>query len=271
MRAKFDLSRLQIGLRNRFLGKTMFFSKNVPSTNDWAEELARFGAFEGTVVVAVTQTRGRGRLHRKWVSPDGGLWFSVIFRPKLSARDAHKLTFVAGVAVAETLREMYGLKTETKWPNDVSVDGRKICGILGKANASGGKVDFVILGIGVNANFDPKHALPKSLREKATSLENELGRRVRLEKLLAKLLEKLEETYDIYAREGFNTVLEKWKGYACFLGHEVELSDKNLKIKGLACGVNQDGALVLRLEDGNLANIVTGDVSMRSDRGLRRH
>jgi BirA family biotin operon repressor/biotin-[acetyl-CoA-carboxylase] ligase len=186
------VEKLQEGLCARRFGNSIFFSRAVGSTNDWAKELAEHGAAEGTVAIAETQTAGRGRLDRTWVSPKGGLYFSVILRPRLKPAEAVRLVFVAGLAVAEALSEKHGLKAETKWPNDVLVNGRKVCGILSEMNATGEKVNFVILGVGVNANFDVKKALPEELWESATSLECELGRRVELEELFRMLLEKLE-------------------------------------------------------------------------------
>jgi BirA family biotin operon repressor/biotin-[acetyl-CoA-carboxylase] ligase len=176
---------------------------------------------------------------------------------------AAKLTFVAGLAVAETLHEQYGLGTQTKWPNDVLVNGRKICGILGEASAMGKEINAVILGIGINANF-AERVLPESIRARATSLETELHRRIQLEELFIRLLEKLEATYVLYTRRGFSSILKQWKRYAGFLGQEVEVTDRNEKITGLAYDVDKDGALILMLENGAFKHVFVGDVSLRT-------
>jgi len=262
--AKIRVSRLQDGLRTKCLGRSILFSQIVDSTNDWAKELAMYGAYEGTVVIAETQTNGRGRLGREWVSPSGGLWFSLILRPKLHPIEAVKLTFVAGLAVAKVLREMFGLKGETKWPNDLLVNGRKICGILTEMNTTGENVNFVVVGVGVNANFDVGKVFPEQLKKVATSLENELGRKVQREKLFRVLLERLENLYELFKKEGFKPVLEKWKNYAGFLGHQVEVTSLTEKLGGLALDVDHDGALVLRLEDGTIRHVFAGDVSLRA-------
>jgi BirA family biotin operon repressor/biotin-[acetyl-CoA-carboxylase] ligase len=261
--AKIRIGQLQDSLCTKRLGRTILFSREVDSTNKWAKELTMYGACEGTVVIAETQTRGRGRLGREWVSPTGGLWFSLILRPKLRPAEAVKLTFAAGLAVTKVLREMFGLKSETKWPNDVLVNGRKICGILTEMNTTGETVNFVVVGVGVNANFDVEKALPEQLKKVATSLENELGRKVQLEELFGGLLERLENLYELFTKKGFNPVLEEWKNYAGFLGYQVEVISPTEKLSGLALDVDHDGALVLRLEDGTMRRIFVGDVSLR--------
>ena len=264
MSRKIRVNRLQAGLRTKHLGRSILFSREVDSTNEWAKELAMYGACEGTVVIAETQTRGRGRLGREWVSPTGGLWFSMILRPKFRPSEAVKLTFVAGLAVAKVLREMFDLKAETKWPNDVLVNGRKICGILTEMNTTGETVNFVVVGVGVNTNFDVEEAFPEQLKKVATSLQNELGRKVRLEELFRGLLERLENLYELFTKEGFTPVLEEWKIYAGFLGRQVEVASPTEKLSGLALDVDHDGALVLRLEDGTMRCVFVGDVSLRA-------
>jgi BirA family biotin operon repressor/biotin-[acetyl-CoA-carboxylase] ligase len=263
MSAKIRLNQLQDGLRTKYLGRKILFSHEIGSTNDWAKELARYGAREGTVVIAGTQTNGRGRLDRKWVSPIGGLWFSLILRIKLHPSEALKLTFVAGLAVAKVLRDMFNLRVETKWPNDVLVKGRKICGILNEMNTTGETVNFVVVGIGVNTNFDVEKTLPEHLKRVSTSLENELGRKVRLEELFRGLLGKLENLYDHFTKDGFDSILEEWKSYASFLGHQVEVTGSKEKLSGLALDVNNDGVLILRLEDGRIKHVFVGDVSLQ--------
>jgi len=263
MSARINVDGFQEGLQTKWLGRNIFFSRAVHSTNDWAKELAELGASEGTIAIAETQTAGRGRLGKDWVSPKGGLWFTFILRPRLKPAEAVKLVFVAGLAVAQVLHELHGFKVETKWPNDVLVNGRKICGVLAEMNTTGGNVNFVALGVGVNANFDAKKALPKKLWKDATSLESELGRKIRLEKLFKALLERLEVIYEKFLKEGFNPILEEWKVYAEFLGHQVEVVSQNEKLVGLASDVNQEGALVLKLEDGTLNSVFVGTLSLR--------
>lgn len=261
MSARIDLDRLQASLHTKWLGQNIFFSKAIDSTNDWAKELAKLGAQEGTVAFAETQTAGRGRLNREWVSPKGGLWLSVILRPETKSTEAAKLMFIAGLAVARVLHRLYGLAAEVKWPNDVLVDGKKICGILGETNATRNAVSFVILGIGINANFNVNKTLPKTLRETATSLQSMLGQRVKLEELFLALMEEIEKLYDTYKTVGFSTILGEWKKCAGFLNKLVEVACANERLIGVACDVDCEGALLLKLKDGRMKRILVGDVS----------
>ncbi len=258
------LDKLQENLRTRCFGKKVFFSHKISSTNEWAKELAKLGADEGTVTIAETQTAGQGRLNREWVSPEGGLWFSIVLRPRVRAAKAVQLVFVAGLAVAEVLHEKYGLKVETKWPNDVLVSGRKICGILVEMNTTGDKVNHVVAGIGINANFDVARVLPEQVNKAATSLENELARKIRIEELFKAVLENLEKTYDLYNLKGFTLVLKEWKRYATFLGHEVIVTNREEKTNGTALDVDDDGALVLKSEDGSTKHMFVGNISMQA-------
>jgi len=152
---------------------------------------------------------------------------------------------------------------ETKWPNDVLVNGRKVCGILSEMNTKGERVNYVVIGVGINANINVKEEFPEELKTVATSIENELGRKVRLEELLKLLLEKLDILYEQFLEEGFLQVLKRWKEYASFLGKEVEVMDEVKRLHGLALDVDDEGALVIKLEDGTVKRVFVGDVSLK--------
>jgi BirA family biotin operon repressor/biotin-[acetyl-CoA-carboxylase] ligase len=260
---KLNVDKLQEGLQTKLLGRKVFFSHEVGSTNNWAKELALLGAEEGTVAIAESQTAGRGRLDRVWVSPKGGLYFSVIFTPELTPTQATKLVFVAGLAVVEALHELYGLRVETKWPNDLLVNGRKICGILAEMSTTGDSVNFVVVGVGINANFDGKSVLPKELWEDTTSLESELGKKVQLDTLFRAVVERLECIYESFLKKGFVPVLRKWKKHAGFLGCKVKVMSDAEEWVGLTLDVEDDGALTIKLEDGSVKRVLAGDVSLR--------
>ena len=175
-------------LRTDFVGREIKYFAEITSTNEVAKELASRGAEEGTVVLAETQTQGKGRLGRRWLSPKGGVWFSVILRPRISAKYSYQLTFMTAVAVAKTIRKLFKLNAEIKWPNDVLVNERKVCGILTETSTRGDAIDFAVVGIGVNANVDLA-SFPKNLRASVTSLEAEVKGEVEREGLLCALLE----------------------------------------------------------------------------------
>jgi len=260
-----DLNKLLEGLDTKRVGRSIFFKRSVASTNSWARRFARLGACDGTVFLAESQTAGRGRLKRKWVSPAGGLWFSVVLRPRLKSAEAFGLVFVASLAVAEVLEELYGLKTQVKWPNDVLVDSKKVCGILAETKSDSKNVEYVVVGVGINANFGVKKLLPEDLWKTATSLEDELGRKIELEMLLKALLEKLERLCDVFLEKGFCVVLDEWKKYAGFLGCQVDVVSMDERLTGLALDVDSGGSLVLKLGDGTVKHVFAGDVVLQSE------
>ena len=187
-------------LQTDFIGQEIYHFTEVTSTNDVAKELAIKGAKEGTIVIAESQSCGKGRLGRKWVSPEGGIWFSIILRPKVDPEDALKLTLMAAAVVAKVINDMFKLKAEIKWPNDIIIDGKKLCGILTEMTTKGGKVDFVVVGVGINGNIN-LDSFPKRLRKFLTSLKEELKEDIDRERLLCALLEELEQRYKcVYMR-----------------------------------------------------------------------
>jgi BirA family biotin operon repressor/biotin-[acetyl-CoA-carboxylase] ligase len=256
-----NVDRLQEGLRTKQFGKRIIFLREANSTNDYAKELASYGAEGGAIVIAESQIAGRGRLGREWISPKGGLYLSIILRPKISVNEAVKLVFVASLAVANVLRAVYRLKVETKWPNDVLINGKKVCGILAETNTTGEKVNYTVIGVGVNANFAVKDALPKELVKTSTSLEDETGRKIRFEELFQALIERLESLYDLFLKEGFAPILSEWKKYAGFFGKRVEVTSGAKKLSGAAVDVDSDGSLILKQADGSV-KLVSGDLSV---------
>jgi BirA family biotin operon repressor/biotin-[acetyl-CoA-carboxylase] ligase len=263
MSTRINVDKLQMDLHTKRFGKRIIFLREVGSTIDVAKQSADYDAEEGTVVIAEVQTAGRGRMGRRWISPKGGLYFSIILRPQISPKEAVKLVFLSGLAVAQILREVYSLKAEIKWPNDVLVNEQKVSGVLAEMNTTGETVNYAIAGIGVNVNFDVEKVFPEELRKVATSLENELGRKVELEELFKALLGKLESFYELFLKEGFGRILAEWKKYAGFLGCQVEVASGTDKWVGIASDVGSDGALILRLKDGTLKHVFVGDVSLR--------
>jgi len=254
--------KIKNGLRTDFIGREIHHFTKLSSTNNLAKELAMKGVKEGTIIIAETQSRGRGRVGRRWVSPKGGIWFSTILRPQVSPKDALKLTFMTAVAVAKTVRKTFNLNAEIKWPNDVLINGRKVCGILTEMSTRGNIVDFVVIGVGINANVDVD-ALPEYLKGSVTSLEKEMKGEVERESFLRALLEELEHYYKMFERKGFDIILEEWKSLSSLLGAYVEILSFDEKIEGLAIDVDQNGALIIKLKDGPIRKVMSGDVTVR--------
>jgi len=252
-------SKVKENLRTRILGQPVLYFRILTSTNDIAKELAVRGINEGTVVVAETQTTGKGRFKREWTSPEAGLWFSIILKPNVPLKQAPKLTLLASVAVAKTINRLYGLRSEIKWPNDVLIDRKKVCGILTEGQIVGETLGFAILGIGINANFNIG-AFPTRLKEAATTLREELGRKIERETLLCEVLAEIESYYELLRRGRFEVILDDWRRLAGFLGAYVEIDCDGRRIQGWAVDVDDDGALIVRLKDKTLLRVISGDV-----------
>jgi len=254
--------RVRARLKTTFIGRTIHCFRQVTSTNDIAKELAAKGAREGTVIVAETQTCGRGRLGREWTSPEGGIWLSIILRPEVSPKDASKLTLTTSVAVARTINRLYDLKAQIKWPNDIQISGKKVCGILTEATTRGKTTDFVVVGIGVNANIDLT-SLPEPLRVSTTSLKKEWEREVDREKFLSALLMEIERYYNTFARGRFDSILKEWRSLCSHVGSRVKITSFDETFEGLAVDVDENGALLVKLKDGTKRRVVSGDVTIK--------
>lgn len=235
--------------------------QKVASTNTVAANLAKEGAAEGTVVVAEAQTRGKGRLNRAWFSPKGGLWFSVVLKPKIKPQEAFKLNFAASVAVARTLRTLTGLAANVKWPNDVLIEGQKVCGVLTETRVRKGILDYAVVGVGLNSNVQVE-SFPETLRGYATSLESKLGRKLDNESLLQGLLEEFFTCYALIGHGGFEILLREWKHLAAFLGSQIEVHGDGRLFVAKALDVDAEGRLLVRLENGMIQKLVFGDVSV---------
>lgn len=251
------------GLRTDFIGREIHHYRKVSSTQEAAKGLAAEGAKEGTMVIAETQARGKGRRRREWRSPAGGVYISIILRPQINPARAPLLTLLAGVAVAKVLRRLYNLKAELKWPNDVMVDDKKICGILTEMTAETEAVNYCIVGIGINANVELAR-FPQEFRASTTSLKKKLGVHVSRAELARELLEEVEQLYTVFKERGPAPILEGWKALTNTLGARVQITGQTEVTKGRAVDVDQDGALIIMLADGSLRRIISGDLSLRS-------
>ncbi|MHB1420006.1 MAG: biotin--[acetyl-CoA-carboxylase] ligase [Bacillota bacterium] len=252
------------GLDTRVFGSKIIYFKQVSSTNDAAREEAEAGSPEGTVVIAEAQEKGRGRLGRSWVSSYGkGLWVSMIIRPEISPARAARLTMLAAVAVAIAVQETTGLMAGIKWPNDILIGTRKVCGILTEMKAETDTVHYIIMGIGINVNQEEKD-FPSEIGGVATSLSLCTGNIVPRVKLLQCVLRNLESTYEEFKKSGFQPILERWKELNITLGQQVTVTTFQDSFTGTAVDVLEDGALVVQGDDGIKRVFQSGDVSVRS-------
>jgi len=251
-------------LETDFIGREIHYFRKLSSTNTTAKEQAKKRAKEGTTIIAETQTNGKGRLNRRWISPKGGIWLSIILRSKVTAEDAAKITVTTALAVAKTLLILYGLKAQIKWPNDVLIQNKKICGILVEATLKEKTVDSLVVGIGLNANFTLRD-LPQGLQTTATTLEEVLKKKVELEELICLILREFEEYYKRFNEKEFSDLLSEYRSMASFLGKKVAITSLNETMTGVAIRVDKNGELIIRLQNGIKRSIVSGDLVVIED------
>lgn len=245
---------------SRIIGRDIQVFQQTSSTNDVAEKLARDGVAEGVVIFAETQTKGRGRLGRRWLSPAGqGLWFSVLLRPALPTGSITQLTVAAATAVTRAIRLETGLAPQIKWPNDILLRGKKVVGILTELSAELDRVRYVIIGIGVDVNVTD---FPPELREVATSLSAEAGKKFLRAEIATAILRELDADYGRLARGEFAALAEEWERQCVTLGRRVVVQMGDRTLTGRAESLDTDGALLLRGDYGHLERIIGGDVTL---------
>jgi BirA family biotin operon repressor/biotin-[acetyl-CoA-carboxylase] ligase len=253
---------IRAGLKTQVMGRDIAYQRETPSTQEIAKALAAQGVAEGTIVVAETQSKGRGRVGRQWSSPQGGVYFSIILRPDMKPSEALRLPLVAGVAVAQAIKRNTKLTPKLKWPNDIMLGSKKIGGILTEMNAEMDRLDWVIVGIGLNVNT-PHESFPEEVEGVATSLMEAGGKNILRVKLLQDILFEFESLYDELAKSGFETIRMKWKALSNTIGANVVVNMPTEKVTGKAMDIDSDGALILKKEDGSLEKIIAGVVSLR--------
>jgi len=250
------------GMRTRWIGHHAVFKKTTGSTNSDALALGREGAPHGTVVFAEEQRSGRGRMGRSWESARGlNLYLSILLRPTIVPAQAPQLSLVAGVAVAEAL-ETLGVDGRIKWPNDIVVGGRKLCGILTEIVAEADRVECVVVGIGVNLNGEVSDFSP-ALRSKATSVREATGRRVDRGAFLRALLGVFERAYGVFERSGFAGVAPQWRRRSYLEGRRVDVEGVGERLAGRCLGIDDDGALLVDTGGAAPARVIAGDVTLR--------
>lgn len=244
------------------VGREIHVFKETASTNDVVERLARDGAKEGVVVFAESQTKGRGRLGRKWHSPAGqGLYFSVLLRPKLRPVEATQLTVVAATALVRAIEAATTVRPVIKWPNDLLVGGRKIAGVLTELSAELDTIKHLILGIGLDVNQTAKDFAPE-IREVATSLRIAGGESVSRPELATRILRELDRDYARICGGGFEELADEWEARCTTIGQNVAIRIGERILKGRAESLDADGALLIRTQYGRLERIIGGDVTV---------
>jgi len=248
-------------LKGHLIGSPLYYYEEIGSTNDEAFRLGQEGAPEGTVCIADRQSAGRGRMQRVWHSPPcANIYTSILLRPSFDPFRAGQISIAAGVAVAETLNPVCDGKATLKWPNDVQIGGKKVCGILAQMKTSGVAIDFVVLGIGINVNITQEQ-FPKDIQEIATSLSIAAKTELSRPDLIIRLYENMAKWY----RElqiGFDPVREKWLGLAPMIGQNVSVRFGDETASGKALGLGDDGSLLLETDENKRVRVSAGDATI---------
>jgi len=253
---------IALGLHTSIIGRRILYREEVTSTQDEAGEAARRGVEEGVVVISERQTRGRGRKGRSWASPPReGVYFSAVLRPNLRPSQIIQIPLIAGVAVCKAIRRVTPLEPRIKWPNDITIGGKKVAGILAEMSCDIDRVDHIVLGIGVNVNTQCS-LLPEPTRGIATSLAEKCGEYVSRVRLVQCLLAEFDALYRTFLVSGFATLREEWKALDSTVGSWVKVSDAEEEMKGKALDIDGEGFLLVRKENGDVKRIISGDVSL---------
>jgi BirA family biotin operon repressor/biotin-[acetyl-CoA-carboxylase] ligase len=254
---------IQAGLGTKRIGTKIYVYSQVASTNDVAFRLALNGAQEGVVVLAESQTKGKGRVGRQWESPAGlNIYLSVILKPRMTPAKTPLITLMAAVACAEAIDAVVGLTPAIKWPNDLLIGGKKLGGILTEADMEFDRINFIVVGIGINVNMR-RSAFPSSIRDTATSLQDVLGREISRIDLIQAILWHLEQWYARLGQGRGDDMRRRWEELSLVRGREIEVAFLGEVVRGTALEIDEDGALLVQPNDGTVKRIVAGDVTLR--------
>ena len=246
-----DADMILSGLKTKWLGRDLRSFSEVNSTNEVAKSLAP-SCQNGTVILAETQTQGRGRLSRHWASPPGGVWMSLILKPEMPLARVYQINMAVSVAVSRAIFSLLGLEAGIKWPNDLMIRERKICGILMEVSAEVGRLDYAVVGLGINANVSLCN-FPEEWM--STSIARELGHEVNRRDLIQRILMDIEEAYEMM---GSIEIYEEWRRRSVTLGRCVRITSNSGTLVGVVEDLNEDGALLLRTESGR-QRVLAGD------------
>lgn len=246
-------------LNTKYIGKNIYIFNEVMSTNTIAKFLSMNGVGNGAVVISEKQTKARGRSGKNWESPLGGVWLSIILNPNVNHSKIPLITLATGVAVENTLKRIGVKNAEIKWPNDILIHGKKVCGILTEAITSFNTIESVIIGVGIDANISIEN-FPEELRENMTTLNDEIGEKVDENLLIKLFLEEFEKISEQFINEEYETILKEWRKNSYTIGKIVEVHEPFSKpYDGYVLGISRDGSLVVEKIDGTLEKVISGE------------
>ncbi len=258
------LDRREINIpQGQLIGGNIQHFEEIDSTNKFAKKIANEGCAHGTVVVADRQTMGRGRIGREWQSDTSdGLWFTIVLRPDLEPENIQVITLAASVAVVEAIKETEGIVCGIKWPNDIILDGKKLGGILTELSAEPGHVNYIVVGIGINANQDSE-IFDYEIRQRAISLKMHKGETISRSNLLASILVNFEKIYKSVLLGKNKDIIDRWTDYSVTIGKEVKVAYRDVEYIGTAQSIAYDGKLIVKCKDGVIREISAGEIQVR--------
>jgi len=250
------------GLKTKKIGKNAYYFDSIDSTQSQAVKMSEDSAIDGTIIVAAKQTGGKGRLGRKWVSPKGGIWFSIILQPKFDISITTLFPIASSLALSYAIEKTFKIKPELKWPNDLTIKGKKVAGMLVDVSLESNKIESLVLGVGINFDVDVKQ-IEKTLKDTpnfygVTSL-SEQTKKVKPKILVQTFLVELEKIYELLNTKQTKNIISEWTKRSSTIGKKVELSTIEKKIKGEAIKIDDDGALIVS-DKNKTSKIIAGDI-----------
>lgn len=262
---RLSAAEITAGLDTDRMGQHVIAHDEVVSTQPLAHDAAARGAKEGTLVLAELQTGGKGRLGRPWHSPKGtGIWMSLIIRPAIPLPKTPQMTLLTAVSVARAIREETGLPVKIKWPNDIFIGDKKVCGILTELNAESDRVNYLVIGIGLNGNSVAED-FPEELARIATSLRIESGEPIKRARFIQQFCRIFEEEYDHYLAHGFARAKAEWEKHSYTIGRWVNVQTISQRLEGRAVGLDEEGVLMVEDQDGAIHKVYSADVNYRAN------
>ncbi|MGF0032381.1 biotin--[acetyl-CoA-carboxylase] ligase [Bariatricus sp. SGI.154] len=249
-------------MKTRWAGKKVVYYDETDSTNNRAKDAGEKGEEHGTLFVADRQVAGKGRRGRSWESPAGtSIYMTILLHPDMLPSKAPRLTLLMALAVAEGIQKVTGLESQIKWPNDIVIHGRKVCGILTEMSAEIDYINYVVIGVGINVN---QETFPQEIQERAVSLKAELGTNIKRSELIAATMESFEKYYEIFRKtEDLSGVRELYNSLLVNIDKEVKVLEPGHEYEAYALGINETGELIVRLQDGQEQEVYAGEVSVR--------
>ncbi len=252
-------------LKTENIGKRVYYFEELDSTQNFAQQIAADKKENGTIVIAEKQTAGRGRLDRKWTSPKGGIWFSLIIHPKFDVSSSTLIPILSAVALSKSIKKSLGVETEVKWPNDIMLNGKKVAGILVDASVQANNIDYLILGIGINFDIDTKR-LEKRLSKTpnfygVNSLRENNNNKTPPKILLKEFLFQFEKNLASLNKGEKAKIVKEWTKNAAGIGRKITINTSNGKISGVSQGIDTDGALKIKTKK-KIERVLVGDVDL---------